>query len=307
MRSAARLDRFGVHSVIDDPVRATLILFVETSSAAGHYFERVRDHPVFREFRGKSYLFSSTDKLIPFLPGVFASIEARWYWRAWARSGSYLGVVERESLCYEPDSSPSLLFSFIGSARAIPLRQRILALDHSQAELIDTHAESLAVERGEGPPPPADEYRDRYARSIKQSAFVLCPRGGGTASFRLFETMMLGRVPVVISDQWVPPEGPDWERFIIRVRENRVSAIPELLEARRNEAPAMGMAARQAWLEWFSETASFHRTVEWCLDLDQSASKRSGVRRYQPYLQLARPYHAARALAKRFGGGRGSF
>ena len=43
--------------------------------------------------------------------------------------------------------------------------------------------------------------------------------------------MMLGRVPVIVSDQWVPPDGPDWESFSMRVKEREVDTIPAMLEA----------------------------------------------------------------------------
>jgi len=57
-------------------------------------------------------------------------------------------------------------------------------------------------------------------------------------------------------------------------------------------------------LEWFSESASFHRVVESCLDLAESASSRTGIRGYTPHLQLLRPYHSARWIVKRLGHGR---
>ena len=114
---------------------------------------------------------------------------------------------------------------------------------------------------------------------------------------------MLGRVPVIVSDQWVPPEGPNWEGFSVRVGEADVEAIPAILLERESEARAMGAAARAAWLEWFSETTSFHRIVEWCLELASAATLRTGYRRYAPYRQMLRPYHAARWAAKRLGYG----
>ena len=99
MRAAAAADRFGEHAVVgllrqsqhgqavvDDPRAADLVLFVETSVAAGPYFEDVRRSAVYREFRSKSYLFSSTDRIVPLLPGVYASLERRWFWPAWTRS-----------------------------------------------------------------------------------------------------------------------------------------------------------------------------------------------------------------------------
>ena len=42
MREAAASDRFGVHELSDDPGEADLVLFVETSTCAGPYFESVR-------------------------------------------------------------------------------------------------------------------------------------------------------------------------------------------------------------------------------------------------------------------------
>ncbi len=178
MRSSARSDAFGVHRVVNDPSSAELIIFVETSVAAGRYFERVRRHPVYREYKSKSYLFSSTDRVVPFLPGVFASIERRWYWPSWTRSGHYLGVTERPELQYDPDASMSRLFSFVGTAAAHPVRRRIMALNHPEAILLDACADAVQIGSGGSPPPSANEFLERYARSVRESSFVICPRGG---------------------------------------------------------------------------------------------------------------------------------
>jgi hypothetical protein len=299
MRSCARVDRFGQHHLIDDPGKADIVLFVETSTAAGPYFEHVRRHPVYRGHRARSYLFSSTDRVVPFLPGVYASVERRWYWPTWTRSGHYLGVREGQGRVYDAARTSSLLFSFVGSGDAHRVRKRILRLGHPHALLLDSAAERLAVRRGERDRVAEGELAGRYVESIVNSAFVLCPRGGGTSTFRLFETMMLGRAPVIVSDEWVPPPGPDWESFSLRVREADVDRIPALLEARVGSARAMGVAARAAWLEWFSERVSFHRTVEVCLDLATQLDSRTGIRSYAPHLQMLRPYHAARWLAWR--------
>jgi hypothetical protein len=302
MRESAARDRFGEHSVVAAADGAELILFVETSDAAGPYFEDTLRHPVYREHRERSYLFCSTDRFVPMLPGVFASVERRWYWPSWTRAGHYLGVAEREGLRFEPDAKPGLLFSFLGSSSTHPVRARVLGLRHLEALLFDATVEEGEVARGERSAPDAAERTERYAGSLRDSAFVLCPRGGGTSSFRLFEAMMMGRAPVIVSDETVLPEGPRWEEFSVRVAEDRVDEIPALLEARRTEAAEMGAAARRAWLDWFSPEVGFHRTVERCLELAARSSSRRGLRRYSPFLQLARPYHAARFVRKRLPG-----
>ena len=304
LRDSASADRFGVHTLTDDPDAADLVLFVETDGGAGHYFHLVRRHPVYRRHRERSYLFAAEDKVVPLLPGVFTGIERSSYLPDWCRSGFYPGVKERGELRHDPASRPGHLYSFVGAGGADPVRERVMALPGDDAILIDSQAETQAVERGEIPPVPEEEFLGRYVRSVRDSAFVLCPRGGGPSSFRLFEAMMLARVPVIISDEWVPPQGPDWDAFSIRVAESEVEGIPALLEGRRGDAEAMGDAGREAWLDWFSPEAGFHRTVEWCLDLQSFAGQRSGLRRFAPWRQMLRPYHAARAVVKRFGHGR---
>ena len=57
--------------------------------------------------------------------------------------------------------------------------------------------------------------------------------------------MQLGRVPVILADDWVPSEGPPWQDFSIRVSE-----LPEILEPLRRDAAEMGRAARAAWEQW---------------------------------------------------------
>ncbi len=54
-----------------------------------------------------------------------------------------------------------------------------------------------------------------YCQSLKGSVFVLCPRGFGRTSFRLYETLAMNSIPVYIWDdvEWLPYKGDlDWSR-----------------------------------------------------------------------------------------------
>jgi hypothetical protein len=112
-----------------------------------------------------------------------------------------------------------------------------------------------------------DKYVDSYLSLFERSKFILCVRGIGTSRWRLFEALKGGRVPVIISDQWVPPEGPQWAECSIRVPESKVRMIPETLERREPGASKLAIAARKAWDDWFSSEVVFHRIVEWCLTI----------------------------------------
>ncbi len=51
-----------------------------------------------------------------------------------------------------------------------------------------------------------DEHRTlRYNQVLSDSVFSLCPEGAGPNSLRLWESLAIGSVPVVVADDWVPP------------------------------------------------------------------------------------------------------
>ncbi|HEV2427567.1 MAG TPA: exostosin family protein, partial [Acidimicrobiales bacterium] len=113
----------------------------------------------------------------------------------------------------------------------------------------------------------------------------------GTATYRLFEVLAAGRVPVILSDDWVPPKGPDWDSFSIRWPEARIPELPAELERRQAEAPVMGIRARQAFDEWFALDISLTRQMsELASLLDRSPPREfpsSGFRDAQ-FLRAAR-------------------
>jgi len=95
--------------------------------------------------------------------------------------------------------------------------------------------------------------KDEYADFLRMTKFILCPRGYGVGTARLFEAMKAGRVPVIISNGYVPPAGIDWTACSIAIRENEISTLPVVLAARLQDWPQMASAARAAWEHNFSE------------------------------------------------------
>ncbi len=287
MREGAASDRFGVHSLVEDPGEANVVIFVETSTCAGPYFESVRANPTYREHRRKCYVYCATDLILPLVPGVFPSIARENYLPAWTRAGGYIGIRETEKLRFQPERRPSRLFSFVGSSATHGIRGEILRLSHPDAVIVNTDEAPGASATSAAPD-------TRYRDTLLDSAFVLCPRGGGPSTFRLMETMMMGRSPVIVSDAWCPPTGPDWDQFSVRVAERDVRGIPDLLESLGSRAEEMGAAARTAWLDWFAPETQFHRTVDWALELDGQSAARDGWGRLRPWWKAARPFPVLR-------------
>jgi len=109
--------------------------------------------------------------------------------------------------------------------------------------------------------PNREERQRRYAETVAKSRFVLCPRGAGSGSIRLFEVMQAGVAPVLISDDYLLPAHVPWDTFLIRVAERDITRLPTLLEPWVDRAAERGLLARQAWLDYFSPEKEFDAIV----------------------------------------------
>jgi hypothetical protein len=294
MRASAAQDKFGVHTLTDDPATADVILFVENCSPIRHYLF-VRHHAYYRSFPEKCYLHSRYDHPLPLLPGVYPSIERRWQRPHWARSGGYLVAFTNDFAEYDGGQTErSYLYSFVGAKHNHALRESLFALSGDDAYLLDTTPYWPYADL------PADEQaalEAQYQDIALRSHFVICPRGRGASSIRLFETMRMGRAPVIISDAWVAPDGPDWASFSVHVPESEIAQLPGLLAERAADAADMGRRARQAWEDWFSAEATFHRTAEACLDMQAARWLPHSIYRAAAFAQFLRPIHF-RALVR---------
>ena len=92
----------------------------------------------------------------------------------------------------------------------------------------------------------SSNFSDGFRELVSTSVFSLCPEGNGPASFRPFEAMQLGSVPVLISagetmntihgssdgeEFWLPhpPGDTQWSDFAVLVRRSEILLLPEIL------------------------------------------------------------------------------
>jgi len=75
---------------------------------------------------------------------------------------------------------------------------------------------------------------EKFIDITSRSVFCLCPRGFGRTSFRLYEAMALGAIPIYIWDdkEWLPyKEILDWDSFAISININDIGKLPNILHA----------------------------------------------------------------------------
>jgi len=76
------------------------------------------------------------------------------------------------------------------------------------------------------------EDQEIFKKLMFNSYFSLCPRGYGPTSFRLFESIRLGTVPVYISDYHFLPfiEFLDWEKFSIIINTKKIKKLKKIMQ-----------------------------------------------------------------------------
>jgi glycosyltransferase involved in cell wall biosynthesis len=259
--AVARLDRFGVHVLVDDAESADIILMLDAHQHLGDWAMRAlrRDRYV-RRFPQKVFVYDERDEPRDALPGVYVAMPRKRFDANRHCAGGYYRV--KTDTRGVQNADPDLLFSFQGR-RVATLRNAVLALRHPRGLVEDTsQLDFFAADQVS-----LDDAQARYRETLGRSKFVLCPRGAGTASFRLFEALACGRVPVVLSDGWVAPAGVDWESCSVRVAERDAALVPERLEKLEPAWPQMSAAARTVYEERFAPEVWLHTVVEDCLEL----------------------------------------
>jgi hypothetical protein len=252
------------YSLADDESRSDVILFIESgANKFASYVKVLLNQPAFTNHPEKCFIYDFTDHPASFLPGLYTAIPVQ---RFTPRSMRAIPAswddtpdsVFDEAIAQAPET-PSLLLSFRGF-RSSAVRECLFAahLNDVRSAISETH-DWWNFD-------PGGEARLSYLAEIRSSSFALAPRGLGTSTLRLYEIMRLGRPPVILSDDWVPPDGIPWSDFSLRVAERKVGELPEILSAFRPWALEMGENARVAWERWCRPGAPLMRYLAQSLE-----------------------------------------
>ena len=282
---SAQNDQFGVHSLTDSAQDADIIVFAEMGGH-GMFAEAARHHPYVRQYREKCFLFDSGDYALPFLPGLYASLRRRYLDPTRTRTGYYLNVDANPFVHPRPlDENPRYMGCFVGSLENHPVRLALAKLVCKRLLIEDASSYALTM-LSAGEDHERNTFWSHYAEAMAASAFSLCPRGRGPGSIRLFESMCMGRCPVILSDEWVYPERVAWPDCSIHVAEKDVAKLPEILEKNQDRAGTMGARARKEWEKFYAPNVRFHWLVEDCMQMMKMRRRSEAVAGQLVWLHL---------------------
>jgi hypothetical protein len=149
---------------------------------------------------------------------------------------------------YKPNNTKNIFCSFVGSyTNNIRLELQQLYGDKS---------DYYFSQQMWNPSIPKDRL-DHFIDVASRSKFTLCPRGYGNTSFRMYEVMQLGSIPVYITDYWNLPWSDElnWQEFCVLVPHNEIHLIDEKLKN-------ISDSQYQSMLERMNEVYESHFTLE---------------------------------------------
>ena len=268
--------------LVRDRDGADLIIYLDGAWPDTEAPDRLRDLTLAQLMR--TLVFCQRDTPIPWAPGMYASLPLRRGQTASAFSGGFYVLNHQNEagglaahLNAARAIAPDLLWSFMGTAANAAVRQRIMELRDPRALTRDTKRWSDTLRWGRESTHQAEAQRavELYAATLGRSSFVVCPRGVGLSSIRLFEALAIGRCPVILADGWLPPPFVDWDSCSIRIPESHVQRIPEILRSREGDANQLGTNARAVWEKFFSSKTQLSTLVRGCLQISERITPRT--------------------------------
>jgi hypothetical protein len=110
----------------------------------------------------------------------------------------------------------------------------------------------------------AHQIRDEFVTNLMASDYVLCARGGGNYSRRLYETLACGRIPIFINTDCVLPYDfeIDWKKFCVWVEPENIEDIGDIVaDFHRSLSPegflALQQQCRSVWKNRLSPEGFF--------------------------------------------------
>ena len=270
IRELAAIAQPQIHTISENPEEADIILITHEN------LMELSLYKFLKKYLDKCYALNTSDNPLFVLAGLYASgNKSCWFFHRHLIRGCpyiyslYQGNPHRNKFI---DFSQNIgldkkyLFSFVGASSSW-IRKRLFKLKFQRSDILIgctnyySHWRPDQLNR--------EKIQKSYVDTILNSKFVLCPKGIGWGSIRLFEVMKLGVAPVIISDKWLAPMGPDWDSFALFIKQSEIKNknLVEIIESHASEYEERGRLARKAWEEYFSDPVVFNQCMEAVKDL----------------------------------------
>ena len=176
-------------------------------------------------FMGADYLNSRLVKMISRSPP---------WMKKWLLHGYYLKNVNVLGWLYRFGISPQFVNAFV----RVETWKMLETKKHDHADLETEIIVTPAFVQSE-------QNKKRYMDHLEKMTYVICPRGIENFSFRVYEALRYGRVPVIIDTEMVLPEKINWDRISVRVPYQSLDKIYDIIVDDYNSRSVREFVERQ--------------------------------------------------------------
>jgi hypothetical protein len=234
-----------VEEVNDPRIADALIIHEEYSFKNFNHKNKLLADSFISKYISKLYTINFDDSATGLLKGLYSQIPK-------LRLNPRLHVAVPNAFYYvnelafsekKENINPKFLGSWRGNLFSNKVRTRLLHFLKSKTDCQIVHTNSWWNH--------SVEEKREYINLILNSKFSLCPAGWTSATFRIYESMALGRCPVIIADNFVPPTGPDWKSFAFFYPENKLKDLHSFLIQNEKFYLQLGLKAKEAYKNFF--------------------------------------------------------
>lgn len=186
----------------------------------------------------------------------------------------FCGRARRKNLKMEMKSAIYNAYILFGKQ----IRENPLKGDYIRTKAINYLSRSLLVETnfivrdrfvtiGQKDEVLEEKFYLEFLKNMVESDYIICCRGASNTSFRFFETLCSGRIPVFIDTDCVLPYDflVDWKKYCVWVDESELPWIDEKVADFHNQlSPSefieLQHECRNIWIEWLSPEG-FHKNL----------------------------------------------
>lgn len=255
------------HLLTNDYAKADIILVLEPCIVLDYkrYAMLLASNPIIRAHPERCYTYNSLDRPWPILPGMYVSLSNK-ISNEWLHCGGPHIHYPNELVFESPESfsnvslRPEYLACFRGSLTS---KLRVKLLNAAERKILPPEiriakSKKILISNGK-------DIKRSYCDEIRQHAFSLAPAGHGPSSFRLYESMALGRAPVIIADSWISPKGINWNKCSLLVPERDILDLGNIINQEMHRCDQLGTKARREYIKNFSP-ASVMKYITWAID-----------------------------------------
>lgn len=230
---------------VQNPEKADALIIKELFSFKDFsYIKKLIQDPLISRYAAKVFTINDDDCATGLLKGVYTCIHKSKLSPNLHAAMPHIEYPNKYVLEATPEyQSPKYLAGWYGSTHSNKLRSALVKKyeqhPHFNIKTLRTWVNHHQSDR------------EAYVPLLQSAKFSLCPPGWAATSFRIFESMAVGRCPVIFSSEFIPPKGPDWTKAALFFTDQRLDRLEVFLQRHEHQFVQKGQYSRDAWMRYF--------------------------------------------------------